>query len=565
MKTKITFLTTFLLVVTTALFAQTTYTVSSAADTGAGTLRQLIIDATPEDSIVIPAGYTIILQSEIAIAKNLKINGQESTVKVTEPGISTWRIFNIGNTTASFIVTLKGLYLHGGDVTTKSPAYGGAIYVAQNLNLTLRNCTVTNGKGTYGGGLFVNVLTGMTVLLDGCIFSNNTASTSNGGGAAFKGTAIVRNCIFENNKSGGGGSAFIVYNQATISNSIFKGNEASGTYGAAVSNNNTVAGNTTILNNCSFISNKSTGANSTGAFVNVNNKNHVANMTNCTFYNNSGTVSGAIWNRVGYLTMVNCTLSGNSASTAGGGALSYLHTTVPTGGNHDRFSQMVLVNNIFAYNYNSAGKMDIAPYVGASETTADAGTGATGPKNIVSAQSGTLINLSTPVTFTYGVDPINDSPLFISYANNVNSLKIPVLDITNNIIPLMPTSIAIGGGIASYGDPELVPGLDQRGKVRNNPPSVGSYEFTASDVTNSNVSVTKKSGSIICQNPATGQLNFISGEQINRVDIIDLTGKTILSKTSPASGISLANIHYGIYIVRFETAKGTSNEKLILK
>jgi len=129
----------------------------------------------------------------------------------------------------------------------------------------------------------------------------------------------------------------------------------------------------------------------------------------------------------------------------------------------------------------------------------------------------------------------------------------------------MPTSIAIGGGIASYGDPELVPGLDQRGKVRNNPPSVGSYEFTASDVTNSNVSVTKKSGSIICQNPATGQLNFISGEQINRVDIIDLTGKTILSKTSPASGISLANIHYGIYIVRFETAKGTSNEKLILK
>ena len=564
MRTKITILATLLLVVTTALFAQTTYTVSSIDDNGAGTLRQLITDAVQGDSIVIPADFTIVLGSEIAIAKNLKINGQGATVKVIEPGISNWRIFNIGNTTVSYIVSLENIKLQGGDVSAKSPAYGGAVFVVQNLDLTMKNCSVTSGKGTYGGGLHINNATGMTVLLDGCTFSNNTASTSNGGGAAFKGVAIVRNCIFENNKSGAGGAAFIVYNQATVSHCIFKGNEAAGTYGGAVSNNNTVAGNSTNFDNCSFISNKSTGANSTGGFVNVNNKNHVATMTNCTFYNNSGTVAGAIWNRVGYLTMVNCTLAGNTASTDGGGALSYLHSTAVSGTSHVKFSQMILVNNIFAYNYNSTGIMDIAPFVGANETTVDTGTGATGTNNIVSAQNGTLINLNVPVTFTYGIDPGNDSPLFLSYTANINSQKIPVVDITNNLIPLIPASIAIGTGIPTFGDPELVPGLDQRGTIRNNPPSVGSYEFITGNVTDIS-NVTNKPRSIFFQNVASGQLNFISNEQINLAEILDLTGKILLSKTGPVTSISLANISAGVYILRFKTATETYSEKLIVK
>lgn len=564
MKTKITFFTTLLLAVTTTMFAQATHVVSSDADNGTGTLRQIITDAASDDSIVIPSGYTIILSSEIAITKNLKINGQGATVKVTSPGVSTWRLFKIGNTTNSYVVSLENLQLNGGNVAGLTPAYGGAVYVAQNLNFTMKNCTITDGKGTYGGGLMINNATGMNILLDGCTFSNNTATTSNGGGAALKGIATVRNCIFENNKSGAGGAAIIVYNQATISGCLFKSNEAAGTYGAAVSNNNTTAGNTTNLDNCSFISNKSTGANSVGGFVNVNNINHVANMSNCTFYNNSGTVAGAIWNRVGYLTMVNCTLAGNTASTAAGGALSYLHTTTPTGGNHSRFSQMTLVNNIFAYNFNSAGQMDIAPYVGANEGIADVGTGATGPNNIVAVKNGTLVNLSTPVSFTYGVDPYNDSPLFANYTTNLSSQKIPFLDDTNNTISLSASSLAIGAGVASYGDPELVPGTDQLGAVRNNPPSVGSSEHVVAD-TGTNVSVTKESIIISYQNPAYGQLNVNSNEQISRIEIIDLTGKIVLSEVKPASGISLANIPASMYIVRFETAKGIVCNRLIVR
>jgi len=571
MKTKITFLTTLLLVVATTMFAQATHVVSSDADNGTGTLRQIIIDAAPDDSIVIPSDYTIILGSEIAFTKNLKINGQGATVKVTTPGVSTWRLFKIGNTTNSYIVSLVNLNLAGGNVVNASSApYGGVIYVERNLNFTMRNCTVSDGKGTYGGGLMINNAAGMNILLDNCIFKDNatqapiTGVTGNGGAVALKGIATVKNCLFENNKSAAGGAAIIVYTQATISHCIFKGNEAAGTYGAAVSNNNTTAGNTTDLDNCSFISNKSTGANSVGGFVNVNNINHVATMTNCTFYNNSGTVAGAIWNRVGYLTMVNCTLAGNTASTAAGGALSYLHTTTPSSGNHSRFSQMILVNNIFAYNYNSAGQMDIAPYVGANEGIADVGSGATGPNNIVAIKSGTLVNLSTPVSFTYGVDPYNDSALFANYTTNAGSQKIPLLDDTNNTISLSASSVAIGAGISTYGDPELVPGTDQRGVVRNNPPSVGSSEHVVAD-TGTNVSATKKSNFISYQNPAIGQLNINSNEQISRVEIIDLTGKTVLSEVKPASGISLSNIPAGMYIVRFETAKGIVCDRLIVR
>jgi len=60
-------------------------------------------------------------------------------------------------------------------------------------------------------------------------------------------------------------------------------------------------------------------------------------------------------------------------------------------------------------------------------------------------------------------------------------------------------------------------------------------------------------------------LNFISNEPINRAEIINLTGKILLSKTGTVTSISLANISAGVYILRYKTAKETKSEKLIVK
>lgn len=548
-------------VVSSALSAQTTYTVSSGDDSGDGTLRQLILDAEPDDNIIIPADYAIILKSEIAFAKSLKIDGQGATVKVEETGVSKYRVFNIGDTESNYSVVLENLNLEGGNVGTNS---GGVVYVERKLNFTMINCALTGGIARYGGGLMINNADGAEVLLDGCVFKDNetrkvgSTTAGNGGGAALKGVAVVKNCVFENNKSGAGGSAIISYNQATISKCVFKGNEATGTYGAAVSNNNTAAGNTTDLDNCSFISNKSTGSNSAGAFVLVNSKNQVSTITNCTFYDNSGTVAGAIWSRVGSLNVTNCTFAGNVASTKAGGALSYLHATA----SHDKFTRMVLVNNIFAYNYNAEGQMDIAPSEGVDETGAEDGTGATGTNNIIAQAKGELLSLSNPVDFAYGEsNPDDDTSLFVRYETTVADRKVPELDAESNTILLSSSSVAISAGIPSYGDPELVPGVDQLGTVRKNPPSVGSREYHTSSI----ISSVAKSPIVTYQNPAYGDLIINNDDVISYVCIFDLTGKIVLKEEYPAKTVSVRNIPEGVYIVRFETEGNSVSGKLIVK
>ena len=221
----------------TGISAQTVHTVSSDLDNGEGTLRQLIVDAFPGDSIVIPAGYTIVLESVIEFNKSLSINGQGSLIRVPEPGVSEWRLFMLGTITSTpNTVGMYNLNLEGGHIPKD---FAAIVYIRQNHTFTMKNCNLSKGKGTYAGAIFTHKPLGTTINLENCTFSDCEATTSNGGAIIVRGVVKINNCVFENNKADLNGGAIAAYDLALgslITNCRFIGHETKGPTGSAIIN-----------------------------------------------------------------------------------------------------------------------------------------------------------------------------------------------------------------------------------------------------------------------------------------------------------------------------------------
>lgn len=539
-----------------SLTAGNTLTVSSDQDSGAGTLRQLIADAEAGDSIVIPGTYNIVLNSEIMLTKNLKINGQGATVQVADPGVTQQKLILVGESAndteeTAVDVRIEQLILKPGNITgthttLSNPLNCGAGITLFNYSkLTAEDITIEGGKGNYGGALFVNNASSTISLLN-CSFINNEATTTNGGACILKGTAIVDHCIFDGNKSGANGSAIAAYSGSKISNCYFRNNESAGTSGGAVVNyatsgsieieNSTFEGNTNINTTTATSSNTAGSA----AFVSPA-KAAVSILTNCTFYKNSAK-HGAVFNYKGTMTIVNCTFAANTSPAGYGSA--FVNSNVSTDS-----PDITLVNNIFAYNYDTSGN-DI--FMGTNSTKQ-------GSHNIIGKNYGSIELLTDTVDFSYGTTPAEDSPLFSSYTTDGESRKIPVLDPTTRTIILAVNSTANSTGTPDYGTPDIVPGTDQRGVVRNIPPCVGAYEYKLSTGIGNghkdNMHLYAVSGSLI-----------ISGTtSVNALDVFDISGKKVLSTASPAETVSLYGIPAGIYIVRAYTTKTTIQQKIIIR
>jgi hypothetical protein len=122
-----------------------TVTVISLGDTGAGTLRQAIVDANPGDTIDFSVTGTITLSSgRLIVLENLTITG---------PGASSLTIY--GNNSSGVILTAIGtvaisrLTLTNGNVGV---GQGGG---AENQGtLTLTDVVVSNNVARLGGGIF---------------------------------------------------------------------------------------------------------------------------------------------------------------------------------------------------------------------------------------------------------------------------------------------------------------------------------------------------------------------------------------------------------------------------
>jgi hypothetical protein len=124
-------------------------TVTNTNDAGAGSLRQAIADATPGETIVLPAGdYAI--AATLAIAKSLTIEGAGAAQTKIHPSATGYRNIKVGGATSA--VTISGVTISG----ALSPEEGGGI-LNDAAQLTLREDTiaenVVNKSGPAGGGI----------------------------------------------------------------------------------------------------------------------------------------------------------------------------------------------------------------------------------------------------------------------------------------------------------------------------------------------------------------------------------------------------------------------------
>ncbi|MDR3094473.1 MAG: T9SS type A sorting domain-containing protein, partial [Bacteroidales bacterium] len=78
-----------------------------------------------------------------------------------------------------------------------------------------------------------------------------------------------------------------------------------------------------------------------------------------------------------------------------------------------------------------------------------------------------------------------------------------------------------------------------------------------------NIPFSEISGILLYPNPVTDLLNVRSNTKIERLDIIDMAGNIVISKSPVTSNyLSVANLAQGVYIVLIQTAKETITMKI---
>lgn len=278
-------LLSILLLLNLGAFATVT-SVTSLGDAGAGSLRDIILNANAGDTIDFSVAGTITLTGgEISISQNLVILSSGSA-NLTLSGNSANRIFNIsaGKVYINSVSFENGVFTGSAGAVKNSStdtvtfdkcvfnfcsatADGGAIH-HDGAMLSMLECTITNNNANNdGGGLFINsgdVLisnstfngntsgnagAGIKVLSGTCTMINSTLSgnTAIGPGGGFDGTILSTNCTITGNSASDGGGANSA--NAEFQNCIIYNNTAAGSspdlIGAIISNENNLVGDTT--------------------------------------------------------------------------------------------------------------------------------------------------------------------------------------------------------------------------------------------------------------------------------------------------------------------------------
>jgi hypothetical protein len=243
-------------------------TVTNTSDSGAGSLRQAIIDAdnantgdTIEFSPTVTG--TILLSGKLEVTQSLTISGPGvSTLTIDGGSIDTVFQVDAGATVSISGLTIEhaaknscgGIVNEFGGMLTVSDCTisnnestlggcAGGIRSYGSLNVT--NSTISFNSETFGGGGILN--TG-TLTVTASIIYENTAN--DGGGIENDGTLTVVNCTIYGNGVISGGGGIENFKTLTITNSTIAGNGISLDAGTATLKN-TILANSGQSGNCS--------------------------------------------------------------------------------------------------------------------------------------------------------------------------------------------------------------------------------------------------------------------------------------------------------------------------
>ena len=272
------------------------FTVTNLTNSGAGSLRQAIIDANnnagPDDIVFQPglSGPILMTGGEMDITQSLTITGNGSDETIIDGQLLS-RIFDKSGSDVD--LTLDSLTLRNGR-TTAANERGGAIDSRhRDGSITVRNSTLT-GNSTLGD------------------FAN-------------------------------GGAIFAFYDDVTISNSYFRGNFTSGRAGDGGAIYVNRYGSLTVTDS-TFVGNRAQGEYSTGGAIGTF-RGTVTIVDSTLRLNSSTRHGGAVWayEFSGDVTIVGSTLSGNSTTDnlARGGAI------------YTRYKSINITNSTISGNYTA--------------------------------------------------------------------------------------------------------------------------------------------------------------------------------------------------------------------
>jgi hypothetical protein len=294
-------------VVTAPVAGAATETVTNCSDSGPGSLRQAIMNASSGDTVsfaLAPACSFINLETTIDITTNVTIVG---------PGASALRVsqsvYKIAISVASGVTaSVSGLTIENGSTGIDNAG-----------TLTLTAVTLYD-NGSASGGAVVN--SGTLTLTDSTALNNGVDAPDEGGGVVDNqgGAVTITDSTLSDDTASGGSNGGAIYNNKgslTISGSSLSADTTGdGSGGALYNDGGTVSITTSLLTGNSTLD--GTG----GA---VDNNTGTATVTDSTLSHNSAFYSlggGAVFNG-GTMTIGDSTLYGNSATYAGEGGAVY--------------------------------------------------------------------------------------------------------------------------------------------------------------------------------------------------------------------------------------------------
>ncbi len=328
--------TLFILAMSVSGVWAATFTVTNINDSGAGSLRQAILDAgaaTGDDVINFDASFNV--PRTITVASLMTINGSGG-LTINGPGMN---LLKVDGNLATRIFEVSGV---------NSPSIG---------TITFNNLTIANGfimqSGSGGAGIGINngnspAATFVPVVINNVLFKNNNSGVNPGGGiGGFRQCSLtVNNSVFTQNSGNTGGaittgSGIGACDSVTITNSSFYENQTTTT-----GNGQTVflrgTGSIFTISGCA-IYNNGNGAGSSS--VQLESTATTGIITNTTFANNRN-IGAAVVFAGGSWTMRNVTVAKNTAAS----------NNVPGGITLTNGANLNIGNSIVSGNTSPAGE-----------------------------------------------------------------------------------------------------------------------------------------------------------------------------------------------------------------
>lgn len=305
--------------------------VTTANDSGPGSLRQLIANAVPGATIRFAAalsGQTITLSSQLNVTKALTIDGSTVAQPITLSGNNAVRVLFVDT---NIDVTVKGVIIANGKVVqsiapplTPTPTPSGGISTGAGM--------VNNGHLTLNGVTFIHNLAGGG---PGASTASVAPPVPSGSSGALRnnGVVTVTNSTFVGNSAiNGYGGAIENYGQMAVQKSTFVENYAfhnGGGFGGAIYNAATLT-----VNNSTFMTNTTEGvfADPSGAAI-YNYNTAILTVNNSTFSYNTLTLAdfaivGSAISNDGTAWVYHSTFHGNSGSTLGATGPTHLYNSI---------------------------------------------------------------------------------------------------------------------------------------------------------------------------------------------------------------------------------------------